>query len=78
MKRVLHVRVRGVALHFFDELTVNIVCALHVVSPRGRWLCVLPRWRMNVNVNVTVNTCFGVLCDEFPAMNVCVSASDAA
>ena len=29
----------------------GFVCALHVVSPRGRWLCVLPRWRMNVNVN---------------------------
>ena len=29
-------------------------CALHGVSPRDRWLCVLPRWRMNVNVNVSV------------------------
>ena len=28
------------------------VCALHGVSPRDRWLCVLPRWRINVNVNV--------------------------
>ena len=28
------------------------VCTLHVVSPRDRWLCVLPRWRLNVNVNV--------------------------
>ena len=30
------------------------VCALHGVSPRDRWLCVLPRWLMNVNVNGTV------------------------
>ena len=30
------------------------VCALHGVSPRDRWLCVLPRWPMNVNVNVNV------------------------
>ena len=28
--------------------------ALHGVSPRNRWLCVLPRGRMNVNVNVNV------------------------
>jgi phytoene dehydrogenase-like protein len=28
--------------------------SLHGVSPRDRWLCVLPRWRMNVNVNVNV------------------------
>ena len=27
------------------------VCALHGVSPRDRWLCVLPGWQMNVNVN---------------------------
>jgi hypothetical protein len=27
------------------------VCALHGVSPRGRWLCVLPRWQLNVNEN---------------------------
>ena len=31
------------------------VCALHGVSPRDRWLCVLPRWLMNVNVNVIVS-----------------------
>ena len=31
------------------------VCALHGVSPRDRWLCVLPRWLMNVNVNVSPN-----------------------
>jgi len=24
--------------------------ALHVVSPRDLWLCVLPRWQVNVNV----------------------------
>jgi hypothetical protein len=24
--------------------------ALHVVSPRDLWLCVLPRWQINVNV----------------------------
>ena len=28
------------------------VCALHDVSPRDRWLCVLPGWQLNVNVNV--------------------------
>jgi hypothetical protein len=28
------------------------VCALHGVSPRDRWSCVLPRWQFNVNVNV--------------------------
>ena len=28
------------------------VCAFHGVSPRDRWLCVLPGWQMNVNVNV--------------------------
>ena len=27
------------------------VCALHGVSPRDRWLCVLPGWQFNVNVN---------------------------
>ena len=28
------------------------VCALHDVSlPRDRWLCVLPGWQLNVNVN---------------------------
>ena len=30
----------------------DIVCALHGVSPRDRWLCVLPGGQMNVNVNV--------------------------
>ena len=30
------------------------VCALHGVSPRDRWSCVLPRWQINVNVNVNV------------------------
>ena len=29
-----------------------IPCAFHVVSPRDLWLCVLPRWQLNVNVNV--------------------------
>ena len=29
-------------------------CALHGVSPRDRWLCVLPSWRLNVNVHVNV------------------------
>ena len=28
------------------------VCALHDVSPRDRWLCLLPGGQMNVNVNV--------------------------
>jgi hypothetical protein len=27
------------------------LCALHVVSPRDLWSCVLPRWQVNVNVN---------------------------
>ena len=27
------------------------VCALHDVPPRDRWMCVLPGWQMNVNVN---------------------------
>ena len=27
-------------------------CALHVVSPRVLWLCVLPGWQINMNVNV--------------------------
>jgi hypothetical protein len=27
------------------------LCASHVVSPRDLWLCVLPRWQINVNVN---------------------------
>ena len=31
---------------------LSAVCALHGVSPRYRWLCVLPRWQINVNVNV--------------------------
>ena len=30
------------------------VCALHDVSPRDRWLCLLPGGQMNVNVNVNV------------------------
>ena len=29
----------------------DTVCALHGVSPRDRWSCVLPRWQINVNVN---------------------------
>jgi hypothetical protein len=33
--------------HPFEDL-----CAPHVVSPRDLWLCVLPRWQINVNVNV--------------------------
>ena len=32
----------------------DIVCALHGVSPRDRWLCVLPRGQMNVNVTPVV------------------------
>jgi hypothetical protein len=31
------------------------LCAPHVVSPRDLWLCVLPRWQINVNVNVNVS-----------------------
>ena len=30
------------------------ICASHGVSPRDRWLRVLPRGQMNVNVNVNV------------------------
>ena len=36
------------------------VCALHGVSPRDRWLCVLPGWQMNVNVNTMVHSRFFV------------------
>ena len=38
----------------FVVFGVILVCAFHGVSPRDRWLCVLPGWRMNVNVNVNV------------------------
>ena len=37
------------------SVCVCAVCALHGVSPRDRWSCVLPRGQMNVNVNVNVN-----------------------
>ena len=37
-----------------------VVCALHGVSPRDRWSCVLPRWLFIVNVNV--NSRFSALC----------------
>jgi hypothetical protein len=30
------------------------LCAPHAGSPRDLWLCVLPRWQFNVNVNVNV------------------------
>ena len=33
----------------------SLVCAFHGVSPRDRWLRVLPGWQMNVNVNVNVS-----------------------
>ena len=32
------------------------VCALHGVSPRDWWLCVLPRWQVNVNVHMCLHT----------------------
>ena len=31
----------------------TFLCAFHGVSPRDRWLRVLPGWQMNVNVNFT-------------------------
>ena len=33
----------------------DALCAPHVVSPRDLWLCVLPRWQINVNVNVNMD-----------------------
>ena len=38
-------------------LPVPEVCAFHGVSPRDRWLCVLPGRQMNVNVNVNTGAC---------------------
>jgi len=35
-----------------EKETESLPCAPHVVSPRDLWLCVLPRWQFNVNVNV--------------------------
>ena len=29
-----------------------MIAIVHGVSPRDRWMCVLPGWQMNVNVNV--------------------------
>ena len=48
-------------------------CALHGVSPRDRWLCVLPRWRMNVNVNT--ECCVGSVIDvdDFDSYVRCTS-----
>ena len=40
----------------FGFLNFVTDCALHGVSPRDRWLCVLPRWRINVNVSVNFVT----------------------
>jgi hypothetical protein len=37
-----------------DGSRAQFVCALHAVSPRDRWSCVLPRWQSYVNVNVNV------------------------
>ena len=37
---------------------LTAVCAFHGVSPRDRWLCVLPGWQLNVNVNVSINSQF--------------------
>jgi hypothetical protein len=36
----------------FCHFHFSSLCAPHVVSPRDLWLCVLPRWQFNVNVNV--------------------------
>ena len=44
-------RVRPVSLCEFACVCAT-PCAFHVVSPRDLWLCVLPRWQFNVNVNV--------------------------
>ena len=39
--------------HWLDLLDLTkLVCAFHGVSPRDRWLRVLPGWQMNVNVNL--------------------------
>ena len=37
------------------NLQSNEPCAFLVVSPRDLWLCVLPRWQFNVNVNLQSN-----------------------
>ena len=29
-----------------------MIAIVHGVSPRDRWMCVLPGWQMHVNVNV--------------------------
>ena len=38
----------------FTFTSEDPLCAPHVVSPRDQWLCVLPRWQINVNVNVNI------------------------
>ena len=43
------------------DLTKTPVCALNGVSPRDRWLCVLPRWLMDVNVTKTSAPCYRCL-----------------
>ena len=52
-------RLRAQLTHRANEtiyiVSFALVCAFHGVSPRDRWLCVLPGWQMNVNVNVNVS-----------------------
>ena len=48
----------------FCHFHFSSLCAPHVVSPRDLWLCVLPRWQFNVNVNhgeLLILTCLGAL-----------------
>ena len=41
-----------------SDLVSVFVCALHVVSPRDLWWCVLPRWQLFVFENVNVSSFF--------------------
>ena len=41
-----------------SDLVSVFVCALHVVSPRDLWWCVLPRWQFFVYVNMNVSSFF--------------------
>ena len=57
-QQVCRLTVTRLDLNCPDECSVctpvrcpRCLCALHDVSPRDRWLCVLPGWQVNVNVN---------------------------
>ena len=44
-----------VGLVIMDMCVCAALCAPHDGSPRDLWLCVLPRWQINVNVNVNAH-----------------------